>query len=441
MSSLSSRDVEHIFEKLRWGLVPERGLEVYAVGIDSQLEEIRRQLKFVAEGDGNVKFLRGGYGCGKTFMARLAVLEAQRRNFATSFVVVSENDLKFHRFDEVYAKVVSEIGTASCPRGALGDILDRWIGKIEQGLIDAGADPDAAEFDAKLQTRLAQELAGMTEGKAPPDFVRVIQTIFELKQEGDLTSAGALMSWVAGSSNVSAALKKRAGIKGDISSRDAMQYLRGIIEIVHAAGYSGLMIVIDEAETILRSRSDSRGKSLNGLRQICDAAGSYPRLLWLFTGTPEFFDSRHGVAGLAALHDRIKFDSDGGFASVRQPQLELKPFDRPRLRAVAKRLRDEFPAEDLERHRTKISDEFIDLLVDKMTKGFKGDVGLVPRQFLRVFVKEMDRVQEQASYEPMQIPEYKPTDLSPEEEARLAGKATIVEDDDDGGLVPKEDVW
>ena len=69
-----------------------------------------------------------------------------------------------------------------------------------------------------------------------------------------------------------------------------MAYLRGVLEIVKAAGYKGLVIVIDEAETILRMRADVRGKSLNGIRQIIDAADRYPGLLWMFTGTPEFFD-------------------------------------------------------------------------------------------------------------------------------------------------------
>jgi hypothetical protein len=32
-----------------------------------------------ASGEGVFKFLRGGYGCGKTFMARLALLDAQAR--------------------------------------------------------------------------------------------------------------------------------------------------------------------------------------------------------------------------------------------------------------------------------------------------------------------------------------------------------------------------
>jgi len=55
--------------------------------------------------------------------------------------------------------------------------------------------------------------------------------------------------------------KKAAGIKGDITSQEAMAYLHGILEIVKAAGYKGLVIVIDEAETILRMRQDVRGKS------------------------------------------------------------------------------------------------------------------------------------------------------------------------------------
>ena len=71
---------------------------------------------------------------------------------------------------------------------------------------------------------------------------------------------------------VGAAAKRLAGVKGDIGSRDALDYLRGVLTIVKAAGYKGLVIVIDEAETILRMRKDSRHKSLNGIRQIIDAA-------------------------------------------------------------------------------------------------------------------------------------------------------------------------
>lgn len=255
-------------------------------------------------------------------MSRLAILDAQAQGFATSFVVVSDNDLHFYKFDDVYRKVVQELATNACPRGALSDILDRWIAKVEDALIAAGANENSDDFDARVQKRMEEELASMTGGKAPEDMARVLRTIFNLKQQGDIAEASALISWLSGSENVAASAKKAAGIKGDIGSREALDYLQGILEIVKAAGYKGLVIVIDEAETILRMRHDVRGKSLNGIRQICDAADRYRGLLWLFTGTPEFFDANRGVAGLQPLHDRIKFDQQQGFVNPRQPQLE-----------------------------------------------------------------------------------------------------------------------
>ena len=440
MSTLTHRDIEHIFESLRKGAVPERGIDAFAVGIEKQRGELHRQLELARDGEGTIKFLRGGYGCGKTFMARLALLDAQARGFATSFVVVSDNDLKFHRFDDVYRKVMMELGTASCGRGALSDILDRWIGRVEDSLIAGGADDQAADFDDRVRQRLDEDLAALTGGRAPQDFVRVIQTIFDLKQRGETAEAGALISWLCGSGNVAASAKKAADIKGDIGSRDALDYLRGVLEIVKAAGYTGLVIVIDEAETILRMRSDSRHKSLNGIRQIADAAGSYPGMLWLVTGTPEFYDTRHGVAGLAPLHDRIRFLKDGRFASMRQAQLELVPFDASRLRSVALRLRELYGTTDRARLEQKISTEFIDRLVADVTTGFRGDVGIVPRQFLRAFVTQLDLVEEHDDYNPMVDYTFAVQAPTAEEENAMSGLTTTPLDVDDD-LVPSEDVW
>jgi P-loop Domain of unknown function (DUF2791) len=441
MSSQLGGDVRHIFECLRKGLVPERGIDTFAVGVEKQRGELHRQLDLAAAGEGTIKFLRGGYGCGKTFMARLGLLDAQTRGFATSFVVVSDNDLRFHRFDDVYRKAMTELGTASCPRGALGDILDRWIGRVEESLIAGGEDEAAPDFDSKVRRRLDEDLAALTGGQAPQDFVRVIQTIFELKQKGEVAEAGALISWLCGSGNVAASAKKLAGIKGDIGSRDALDYLRGVLEIVKAAGYKGLVIVIDEAETILRMRQDSRHKSLNGIRQIADAAGGYPGLLWLFTGTPDFFDSRHGVAGLAPLHDRIRFLKQGRFASLRQAQLELTPFDAERLKGVAIKLRELFPADHRSRLDLRVDPGFIERLVKEVTTGFKADVGVVPRQFLREFVNVMDLVDENDDYMPEEAYSFSvPADLSPEEQHAITGTPIEIPDAETGPVL-QEDVW
>lgn len=435
--ALSQRDVKHVFERLRSGVVPERGLDAFAVGVERQRAEIGRQLDLGESGEGAFKFLRGGYGCGKTFMARLAVLDAQARGFATSFVVVSDNDFHLHKFDELYRKVMQELATSTCPRGALGDIVDRWISTVEQAVEAGGADPDADGFDALVQKRIGEDLASLTKGKAPEDLARVLREVFALKQSGQVAEAGALLSWLSGSTNVAASEKKSAGIKGDIGSRDALDYLQGIAAIVRAAGYKGWLIVVDEVETILRMRQDVRGKSLNGLRQIIDAASHYSGVVWMFTGTPEFFDTKRGVAGLQPLDDRIKFLKDGNFASLRQPQLELRPFDDVRLKEVALKLRELHPAQDRARLEARVTPRYVEQLVASVTKGFGGDVGVVPRQFLRRLVDVMDKVDEFEEFDPTKEAGFEPEKLTEPETRKLRGQPPYdPEPDDEKGYEP-----
>lgn len=436
---LSQRDTQHLVQSLRNGVVPSRGLEAFAVGIDRERDEIRRLLDYVSNGEGQVKFLRGDYGCGKTFTARLAVLEAQRQGFATAFTVVSANDFHFHKFREVYAKILSSLSTPACPQGALNDILDRWIGHVEDMLIDAGTDPDREDFDEKVAERFAEELRSKTLGKVPDEFVRAVDAIFRAKQAGDFDIASELVSWLSGSktTSVDRSAKAAAGLKGEVTDGIALDFLRGVLEIVKGAGYKGLVVVVDEAETIMRMRSDVRAKSLNGMRQIVDASGSFPGLLWFFTGTPNFFDTTRGVKALPPLYDRILFHEVNGFASARQPQLALKPFDEARLREVAMKIREIYPANDRARFEQKVTSRFIEGLVKSVTQGFKGDVGVVPRQFLRQLVHQMDLVDEDQNFDPSAELGFDPETLSDEESEVIAGE---VDYPDDGAEVFSEEV-
>ena len=136
-----------------------------------------------------------------------------------------------------------------------------------------------------------------------------------------------------------------------------------------------MFVVVDEIETVLRMRADIREKSLP----------AFKGLLWLFTGTPEFYESPKGVAGLTPLHQRIYFRQTGNFVNLRQPQLELTPFDKQKLFDVSLRLRKIYPCSDQQRLFTHVSDDFIDTLVDKITDGFGGKLEIVLRQFLREF--------------------------------------------------------
>jgi P-loop Domain of unknown function (DUF2791) len=99
-----------------------------------------------------------------------------------------------------------------------------------------------------------------------------------------------------------------------------------------------------------------------------------------------------------------------------------------------------FPAADKRRLFERISNTFIDRLVAEVTRGFKGDVGVVPRQFLRAFVDHLDLVDQNEDYDPMQQPGFEPSELKPEEKLTLSGESRTQSDSADQ-LVPVEDLW
>jgi hypothetical protein len=420
--ALSKQEIDHVFECLRGGMVPEKGLKTFAVGIEDALEEIHRQMRMVRAGEGRYKFLRGGYGSGKTFLSQLALLEALDNEFAVSKVVVSPNDMPFHKFDEVYSRILTSLRTSMAKSGALSDCIDKWISSVEDRLIGEGEDEDDPGFDIRVCRRFENELSELLQEDAGADFIAVIRTYFNLKQQGRVNEAMQLLSWLSGSKNIAAAVKHLAGLKGEISNQTAFIYLKGILAIIRKAGYAGLVINVDEMETTLRMRRDVREKSLNGLRQILDSMPEYKGLFWIFTGTPEFYDSGKGVASLQPLIDRIKFQKSGMYVNLKQPQLELKPFDKERLVQVGIKLRDIYDSEHHDRIQQRITDAFIHHLADDVTKGFGGDVGIVPRQFLREFVNVLDLVDQHAGYDPMTEYRFRPNNLKPEEEAALMGK-------------------
>lgn len=93
-------------------VVPERELEALAAGIEGKGAEIHRHLSLMEDGEGAFKFLRGG-GHAADLHVSPRLLGPQNRGFAAIFVVVSDNDLHFHKFDDLYRKVFQELGTAA----------------------------------------------------------------------------------------------------------------------------------------------------------------------------------------------------------------------------------------------------------------------------------------------------------------------------------------
>src|SRR5687768_1600139 len=200
-------------------------------------------------------------------------------------------------------------------------------------------------------------------------FAAALRAIHRARVAGDHAVADGLLAWLMGQPNVGADLKRAAGIKGDLDHRGASGFFRGLLAVLQQTGRSGLVLVLDEVETIQRVRADSREKSLNAIRTLIDDldAGMYPGMYVLMTGTPQFFDGPQGVKRLAPLHQRLHVNFSAAAAKFDNPraiQIRLAPFTRDRLVEVGKKIRDIYPTQHAERLARSVDDDLIGSIAD-----------------------------------------------------------------------------
>lgn len=433
MISAARRD--DIIGALRRGTVPSAGLDALAVGIDSFAPTLDEELATVSSGRGGFKAVRGEYGTGKTFFGRWLQERARAKGFATSEVQINETETPLHRLETIYRRLVERLGTADSSTGAFRSVIDGWFFALEQDVLADGS-VDANDANALLErTQALMEAQLTTISKTAPAFSAVLRTYRRALADGDNQLAEGLISWLAGQPNVAASVKRAAGIKGELDHFGAANFLIGLLTILRDSGFPGLVLVLDEVETLQRMRADTRERGLNALRQLIDEidAGRFPGLYLVITGTPAFFDGAQGVQRLAPLAQRlhVDFGTDRKFDNPRAVQIRLAPFDQGSLVAVGKRVRDIYadtqPNEA--RLRRVVDDTYIEVLAHAVAGGLGGKVGVAPRLFLKKLVADvLDRVDLHESFDPSQ--HYKLTLAETEMTAneRAAASATSVDD-------------
>ncbi|WP_447943088.1 BREX system ATP-binding protein BrxD [Microbacterium aurum] len=399
MVDLSPRRRREIIDALRRGTVPQRGLDVMAVGLERFQEALLAELDLTADGGAVFKAVRGEYGAGKTFFARWLTETAKQRGFATAEVQISETETPLHRLETVYRRITESLSTEAIGPSAFRDIIDGWFRVLEEDAIAAGANPaDPAAVAARTDALLEQRLA--TVSRTAPAFAAALRGYHGAVRAADTPTADGLVAWLGGQPSVAASVRRVAGVRGDIDHFAAFGFLQGLLAVLRDSDYRGLVLVLDEVETLQRVRSDVREKSLNALRQLLDEvdAGRFPGLYVLITGTPAFYDGTQGVQRLPPLAARIgvDFSGDARWDNPRAPQVRLLGFQQESLIELGQRIRDIYatgsPAS--ERIMTLVPDDYLVAFAAGVAGQLGGRVGIAPRVFLRKLVDLLDKIEQ-----------------------------------------------
>ena len=404
---LSPKKRIEILDALRRGTVPQDGLDVLAVGLDRFRRPIDDELRRAADGGCGFKAVRGEYGCGKTFFSRWLQQEARGLNFATAEVQISETETPLHKLETVYRRMMERLATTSSRAGAFRGIVDGWFYALEEDVISSGKlDPNDEQALIKATGELMERRLDAISIKAP-SFSAALRAYRECLANGESAMAEGLIAWLTGQPNVAAAVKKRANIKGDVDHFTALSFLQGLLTVLKDSGHPGLVLVLDEVETLQRVRADAREKALNALRQLIDEldAGRFPGLYLVITGTPSFFDGPQGLKKLPPLAQRLHtdFETDGRFDNARAPQIRLHPFSHEMLMEVGRKVRDVYA--DGSRDGGRMLQVADDALLQSLARGVAGSLGaktgIAPRLFLKKLVADLlDRIEDHPEFNP-----------------------------------------
>lgn len=425
--SFSPQRRQEVIDALRRGTVPRSSLDAFAVGLEHFEGTLDDELRKVSAGGSVFKAVRGEYGCGKTFFARWLADRARKLGFATSEAQISETETPLHRLETVYRRLMERLSTTDMPQGALRNIIDGWFYTLEEDVLAEGTGSEPQKLLQRTGELLEQRLVKVN--STAPTFSAALRGYREAEAAGDHSAAEGIMAWLAGQPNVAAAAKRFAGVKGDIDHFGALSFLQGVLIVLRDSGHPGLLVVLDEVETIQRVRSDVRDKSLNALRQLIDEvdSGRFPGLYLVITGTPAFFEGPHGVQRLEPLTQRLHVDfrTVARFDNPRAVQIRLPAFDLERLCQVGCKVRDIFHqhASAPDRIAALCDDAYVRELAGAVTGKLGGKVGIAPRIFLKKLVADvLDRIDQFPDFDPHQhyaltITE---TELTPVERQALA---------------------
>lgn len=398
---------QEIIDALRRGTVPQNSLDAFAVGLERFEAALDEELRKVASGGSVFKAARGEYGCGKTFFARWLADRARGKGFATSEVQVSETETPLHRLETVYRRLMERLATSDTPQGAWRNVVDGWFFALEEDVLAEGTvrEDDQSALIARTNDLLERQLVKVTD--SAPTFAAALRGYREAQASNDRGTAEAILAWMAGQPNVAAAAKRFAGVKGDIDHFGALSFLQGVLTVLRDSGHPGLLLVLDEVETIQRVRSDVRDKSLNALRQLIDEvdSGRFPGLYLIVTGTTAFFEGPQGIQRLEPLAQRlhVDFQTDARFDNPRAPQIRLPAFDLERLHLVGCKVRDIYRqhAAVPERIARSCDDGYVQSLAEAVAGKLGGKVGVAPRIFLKKLVSEvLDRIDQFPDFDP-----------------------------------------
>ena len=382
LNQLKPFQARAIIEELRKGSVPSDYVPFFSVGRDRWLTFIEDDLKnYIAAGGAKVRFLSGDYGDGKThFMSVIRHLCLQN-DFAVSFVVLTR-EVPIHKFEAVYQAICRQLRGRFSGVG-IQALLARWLDDLApKKKISAQQLADLTETLRDLpgmNVSFANALAALAYNRFTP------LDKGEHQQERDAAREIILHWFEAG--KVTKRELKPFGIFEVVNKANSKQMLNSLNVFLRFMGHKGLILLLDELETVIAQSASIRNAAYENVRLLIDNSEQAQYLHIFFAIIPDVLLSEKGFKSYDALWSRVRSIGQKARLNYRGVLIDLHrtPLTARELTALARSLCRIHEISYRWDAAARITDELItDVCQNQEKMGLLSEVRLFVKQIIRI---------------------------------------------------------
>ena len=393
------RIAQTVLNSLKGGVVPRIGLPYIAVGRKNEIAALLHDVDLISEGGASFRFIVGKYGAGKSFLMQTI------RNYVMDkgFIVVDADLSPERRLMgtkgqglATYRELIGNLSTKTKPEGgALTLVLDRWISQVQSS---AMAKSGLSAGDPALGKLVDQEIYAVTSSISELvhgfEFAHLLSMYYHAYLDGDDEAKAKVVKWFRGEYATKTEAKNELGVNIIISDDNWYDYLKLFAMFFRLAGYTGMMIMIDELVNIgkIPNAITRQYNYEKMLMMYNDALQGKAKYLGILMGaTPQALEDRHrGIYSYEALRSRLaegKFSRPGA-RDLLAPVIRLDPLTADEMLVLCEKLADMHA--DLYDYTRKLVDQDLASFIQMEYARIGADQNITPREVIRDFIELLD---------------------------------------------------
>ena len=388
-----------VLNSLKGGVVPRIGLPDIAVGRRSEIEALLHDVDVISEGGASFRFIVGRYGSGKSFLLQTIRNYVMDRGF-----IVADADLSPERRLQgtrgqglaTYRELITNLSTKTKPEGgALTLVLDRWISAVQsEAALETGLSPGDAALAEATDRKIYAVTSAVSELVHGFEFARLLSAYYRAAIGGDDETKARVVRWFRGEYTLKSEAREALGVSVIITDDDWYDYLKLFAAFFRMAGYSGMMIMVDELVNLYKipnsvTRQYNYEKLLTMYNDTLQGKARYLGII--MSATPQAMeDRRRGIYSYEALRSRLaegRFSRPGS-RDLLAPVIRLEPLTAEEMLVLCEKLAAMHA--DLYGYARVLSTEDLALFLRIEYGRIGADQNITPREVIRDFIELMD---------------------------------------------------